>query len=290
MDTVPLRRCGTCKAMLPATTDHFRIDRSVKAGLKRKCITCDRAYANHKRFGSPLACPWKPTGRKWCVRCGEAKPADTEHFAIGRRKADGLQPWCKACKSRHASEKWAEDIEASRAASRAKYRENHEAELAYRRAYEERNREKVRAGSLRYYHSAKGQKAAKARYQRNRAAIIANTRAWALRNREKRREIGRAYWHRHPDKARENKLRRRARENGAEGSHTAAEFRAKVEQYAGRCHWCGKRIRGKPHADHLIALAQGGSDDIGNVVPSCRPCNQSKNRRMPWEFMPGRLL
>jgi hypothetical protein len=279
-----------CDTLLPATTEHFRVDRSVKAGLKRKCVTCERAYANHKRHGTPLACAWTPTGMKWCSRCGEAKPADSGHFTTNATSNDGLQYWCKPCRAEHASAGWFKDANASRAASRERYRANHEAELRWRQAWRDRHPERSRASTLRYYRSGKGQRTSQARYRRNRATILAKTRAWALAHPEKRREIGRSYWQRHPDKARENKLRRRAREYGAEGSHTPAEFRAKVERYAGRCHWCGKRIRGTPHADHLIALVEGGTDDIGNIVPSCGPCNQSKNRRMPWEFMPGRLL
>lgn len=34
---------------------------------------------------------------KWCPRCKEWWPADTEFFFASRGRGDGLQPWCKAC-------------------------------------------------------------------------------------------------------------------------------------------------------------------------------------------------
>jgi 5-methylcytosine-specific restriction endonuclease McrA len=34
-----------------------------------------------------------------------------------------------------------------------------------------------------------------------------------------------------------------------------------------------------PHQDHIVALSKGGTQDIDNVVPVCRPCNQSKGSK-----------
>jgi 5-methylcytosine-specific restriction endonuclease McrA len=83
---------------------------------------------------------------------------------------------------------------------------------------------------------------------------------------------------------------RRARKRGAEGSFTTDEFKAKLELYKNKCHWCRRKIKGYPHADHLIALVQGGSNFISNIVPSCADCNMRKGAKLPYEFMEGRLL
>ena len=40
-----------------------------------------------------------------------------------------------------------------------------------------------------------------------------------------------------------------------------------------RCAWCGGVATS---ADHVIARHNGGTDDLGNLVASCLPCNQSK--------------
>jgi len=49
----------------------------------------------------------------------------------------------------------------------------------------------------------------------------------------------------------------------------------------GRCHICGKRLRknakmgdyGRWHVGHIKAHARGGSQKIGNLLPTCRDCN-----------------
>lgn len=103
------------------------------------------------------------------------------------------------------------------------------------------------------------------------------TRQWAIRN---------------PTANRVNKARRRARERGAAGTYTKEELQQRYAAQQGRCHWCHQKL-GKHartwHADHVIPLAEGGSNDIGNIVVSCASCNYSKGARMPWEFA-GRLF
>jgi 5-methylcytosine-specific restriction enzyme A len=42
----------------------------------------------------------------------------------------------------------------------------------------------------------------------------------------------------------------------------------------GRCHRCGRP--GATIADHVIALAEGGADDVDNMAPICVSCNRQK--------------
>ncbi|MBS3085400.1 HNH endonuclease [Candidatus Pacearchaeota archaeon] len=50
---------------------------------------------------------------------------------------------------------------------------------------------------------------------------------------------------------------------------------------SGRCHICGKRLKknakkgeyGGWHVGHIKAHARGGSQAIGNLLPTCRDCN-----------------
>ncbi len=71
--------------------------------------------------------------------------------------------------------------------------------------------------------------------------------------------------------------RRRARQRGAPGSHTTAEWQALVSECGGRCAYCDE---GKPLArDHVIPLVRGGSNDISNIVPACKSCNSSKKAK-----------
>ena len=53
------------------------------------------------------------------------------------------------------------------------------------------------------------------------------------------------------------------------------------KQVSGRCHICGKRLRknakhgeyGRWHVGHIKAHAKGGSQTIGNLLPTCKDCN-----------------
>lgn len=53
-----------------------------------------------------------------------------------------------------------------------------------------------------------------------------------------------------------------------------------LELQAGRCWWCGKRLR-KYHIDHRVPLAHGGTNDPANLVLACSNCNQRKRSKMP---------
>ncbi|NJO85681.1 MAG: HNH endonuclease [Synechococcaceae cyanobacterium RM1_1_27] len=54
-----------------------------------------------------------------------------------------------------------------------------------------------------------------------------------------------------------------------------------------QCQGCGKRDP-KPNIqiDHIIPVAQGGSNDISNLQTLCRQCNQQKRDRMDPRFRP----
>lgn len=45
----------------------------------------------------------------------------------------------------------------------------------------------------------------------------------------------------------------------------------------GPCHYCGSTDRLEP--DHVVPTSKGGTDDAGNIVPACKPCNSSKQAR-----------
>jgi len=94
---------------------------------------------------------------------------------------------------------------------------------------------------------------------------------------ECREKAGRAYdaSYRKTPVAKEIKARRRARKRGADGTHTAAEWQARLEEYDYRCVYCGRR-GGRLTRDHVVPLSRGGSDYIANIVPACRKCNSEK--------------
>ena len=42
------------------------------------------------------------------------------------------------------------------------------------------------------------------------------------------------------------------------------------------CHWCG--IARATEADHLLESDAGGTNDINNLVPACKPCNARRGQ------------
>lgn len=54
-----------------------------------------------------------------------------------------------------------------------------------------------------------------------------------------------------------------------------------------RCHWCGGQAN---TADHLTALAHGGSHALENLVASCRACNSRGGAKITNEVKAGRVI
>lgn len=68
------------------------------------------------------------------------------------------------------------------------------------------------------------------------------------------------------------------------GTHTAQEWRAKVQAHGGRCHYCGRTWGTRLHKDHMMPISRGGSDSIDNLAPACSACNLSKGAMTAAEF------
>ena len=53
----------------------------------------------------------------------------------------------------------------------------------------------------------------------------------------------------------------------------------------GRCHYCGRHVGNRAlTADHVVPLIRGGRSSRGNMVPSCKDCNNRKQSLLPWEW------
>jgi 5-methylcytosine-specific restriction endonuclease McrA len=84
----------------------------------------------------------------------------------------------------------------------------------------------------------------------------------------------------HPDMKARQTARRRARKQNAEGSFTVQEWRTVKQAQDYRCKHCGRREPEiKLTVDHIVPLAQGGSNYISNIQALCRQCNSGKRDR-----------
>lgn len=64
------------------------------------------------------------------------------------------------------------------------------------------------------------------------------------------------------------------------------DIRIWLLQRDGVCHYCRRPLdKLTITIDHYIPKTKGGTDDIGNLVASCRECNQEKGGQTPEEFL-----
>ncbi len=62
--------------------------------------------------------------------------------------------------------------------------------------------------------------------------------------------------------------------------------RAEAESFGAhghKCHYC--KSDGPLSTDHITPRAKGGTDDVENLIPACRACNQAKGKRDYDEFV-----
>lgn len=214
---------------------------------------------------------------KRCSKCGEWKSLAA--FSKKKTTPDGFQRHCKACNSAYLAVYRAQqgetllakkrayranNLELERQYGRDHYTKNSEARRAYQQEYRAANPDKVRARKQVYR-------------QMNSEKIAVHFRAYYQSRAEQRRASVLEWQRNNPDKVAARCRRRRARKQGAAGSHTAEQWTALCKQYGNRCLACGAHT--KMTADHVIPLAKGGSDDISNIQPLCLSCNASKGTK-----------
>lgn len=86
----------------------------------------------------------EPEG-KLCVKCQLTKPRS--EFPPSKQRADGLFPYCRACKRGAQNASYANNAESRRERDRARYAENPEPRKARSRAHYAAQRDKRRGGA-----------------------------------------------------------------------------------------------------------------------------------------------
>lgn len=177
---------------------------------------------------------------------------------------------------------------AANAGRRKQYREaNRERENARVREWREANKAYKKAEAKEYYEANSQSIKAKSRqnWTENRDVRLQAQKQRRLNNPEASRERNRQWQKANPQKAQVGNRKRRMKRAGASGSHTPAEWIALVYRFQGHC-LCCRQFFGlkKLTADHVTPVSLGGSDDIANIQPLCKPCNSRKGNHHATDY------
>lgn len=220
------------------------------------------------------------------VTRAEAKAAGERLFFTGRK-----------CRHGHIAQRYVAQglcVQCARAAADKQRRDDPIGHAAQLDAWRKANKGKVNAWARAWADANPDARKAyeKAYRVANKDKLTARTMAWRAANRERWDEAARVWHEANRPRVRTIWRNRRARVRNANGKHTVDQILDLIEKQRNRCAACRKSLKGGYHADHIMPLARGGSNDIGNIQLLCVACNLSKGHSDPivWAQKKGRLL
>ncbi len=264
----PHKLCKTCPRILPATTMYFHRDKYSKDGLCSSCKECKKA--SRRTYYAQNTEKAKAYSKQYVADNREHTAQYQKHYAE-QHQAE-LTTYKKAY--------YAEHQEANKVRSRQWYvehsRENREKRHEQDRKYRQEHLEEKRERDRKY----------KEDHQTER---ILQSKQYYAEHREERLSYTKQYYQteRGIIAKRAGAHNRRARRKKAPGSHTTEQLYQQFKKQEGKCFYCQKELRharNSWHADHVIPLSKGGSNDISNIVISCPTCNRKKHDKLPNEW------
>ena len=165
---------------------------------------------------------------------------------------------------------------------RRSYQKQREKWIAQNRAWKEANQDKChhhwRVAWLRMKNDPIRMAARRAQHEeyraRNREVIAAQVKAWQERHPKRVKEYSRG-----------RDARRTAREYAAPGRCSVKQWLWRFRFYGERCAYCCRALTStQAQMEHQIPLSRGGTNWPSNIVPACKPCNQSKGTKTSAEF------
>lgn len=88
-------------------------------------------------------------------------------------------------------------------------------------------------------------------------------------------------------KNRAKRVRRAGREAGDGCFWTWGDFMRIARRFGFCCAYCGEKPD-RLDPDHVVPVSRGGRNSIGNILPSCLPCNSDKRDLLLHEWNPDR--
>ena len=201
---------------------------------------------------------------KACTKCGQIKPYSD--FYKAKKYKTGLQSACKVCSYESVK------------ASVAKKPEHYDRKS---REWQINNRSHLNDLARKYYWADPETYRARTRaWQAEHKDFIAiKNFVYKTENAERLSELSKEWRAKNPDKVVEQNNRRRQRmyDNGM-FFVSQKEVRRLMSS---PCFYCGGKTQ---HLDHVVPISRGGTHSIGNLVPACQKCNQSKSNKFITEW------
>jgi len=226
------------------------------------------------------------TVSKTCKICGKEKIISD--FPKNKICKGGYTNQCKeCCASRINKEKKAEYDKNFKAANKEKI-------LSSQKDYREKHKERRSELNKSWYEDHKEQRHDynKVWRENNKALHRSLSNSWREKNKE-HYDICQKNWRlAHPDIAALHRRNRKSRKIGAVGAHTVSDIHNLLNLQRNKCAVCNILLEKGYHIDHIVSLANGGSNDKYNLQILCAPCNLSKHAKDPIKFMQskGNLL
>jgi 5-methylcytosine-specific restriction endonuclease McrA len=92
-----------------------------------------------------------------------------------------------------------------------------------------------------------------------------------------------AAWSGHPETV-EGRIAVHNARGARQGTLTTSQWRALLVAWGERCAYCGE-APATPTIEHVVPICRGGRTELGNVAPSCGPCNRLKRTKTAEEWL-----
>ena len=193
---------------------------------------------------------------KTCIRCNQSK--EITSFAIDRTKKTGYKSVCLRCKRVEYGQK---DLDAPRLIKSDNPVRGPERYRIWAKANPEKRWESNKRHRIKPESKVRHAELQRVYRQKNPDAY----KVWVRNN---------------PDKALAINNRRRL------AFYTKNSFKITKKEvarlYGSPCFYCGTNHN--IQIDHAMPIARGGKHSIGNLLPACKKCNQSKHSKTIMEF------
>lgn len=267
--------CGACSAVGGTKQSAARTaSRASRVRVRREFNSVPfKSGPDHKNSG-PRAVA-KAAGNK---RYFDGRPCKVGHIAE-RLTSSRECVMCAAPKLAALAERTRADVPACQARAKAS---------------RGKNSPRVRQNWVKWYAENRDAVLAKAA-ERWKKAQPERDRLAAIREANKRpvKSVAAQKWRKNnPEMVRACYRRRRARERGLEGHHTAQDVANLHKLQKGKCAFCRISLQHGVHVDHIMPVAAGGTDWPSNLQLLCPTCNRSKGAKHPidWARSKGLLL